>query len=90
MDQAYRNIIRRCGLAFQAVEADSGAIGGSGSQEFMVLAEAGEDEVLYVEDGSYAANVEKAVSRPPRRRTLPLQQLRETRYSQHRHHRLGL
>ena len=65
MDQAYRNIIRRCGLAFQAVEADSGAIGGSGSQEFMVLAEAGEDEVLYVEDGSYAANVEKAVSRPP-------------------------
>jgi prolyl-tRNA synthetase len=65
MDQAYRNIIRRCGLAFQAVEADSGAIGGSGSQEFMVLAEAGEDEVLYVEDGSYAANVEKAVSLPP-------------------------
>lgn len=65
MDRAYRNIIHRCGLAFQAVEADSGAIGGSGSQEFMVLAEAGEDEVLYVEDGSYAANVEKAVSLPP-------------------------
>lgn len=65
MDTAYRNIISRCGLAFQAVEADSGAIGGSGSQEFMVLADAGEDEVLYVEDGSYAANVEKAVSLPP-------------------------
>lgn len=65
MYQAYSNILRRCGLKFRAVEADSGAIGGSGSQEFMVLAEAGEDEVLYTEDGSYAANVEKAVSLPP-------------------------
>ena len=65
MDRAYRNMLRRCGLEFQAVEADSGAIGGSGSQEFMVLAEAGEDEVLYTEDGQYAANVEKAVSLPP-------------------------
>jgi prolyl-tRNA synthetase len=65
MDQAYRNILTRCGLAFRAVEADSGAIGGSGSQEFMVLADAGEDEVLYTEDGKYAANVEKAVSLPP-------------------------
>jgi prolyl-tRNA synthetase len=64
MDRAYRNMLRRCGLAFRAVEADSGAIGGSGSQEFMVLAEAGEDEVLYTEDGKYAANVEKAVSLP--------------------------
>lgn len=65
MSQAYGNMLRRCGLAFRAVEADSGAIGGSGSQEFMVLAEAGEDEVLYTEDGQYAANVEKAVSLPP-------------------------
>lgn len=64
MDRAYRNMLRRSGLAFRAVEADSGAIGGSGSQEFMVLAEAGEDEVLYTEDGNYAANVEKAVSLP--------------------------
>ncbi|MEB3278469.1 MAG: proline--tRNA ligase [Lyngbya sp.] len=64
MDRAYRNILQRSGLAFRAVEADSGAIGGSGSQEFMVLAEAGEDEVLYTEDGKYAANVEKAVSLP--------------------------
>lgn len=64
MDRAYRNMLRRSGLAFRAVEADSGAIGGSGSQEFMVLAEAGEDEVLYTEDGKYAANVEKAVSLP--------------------------
>ena len=64
MYQAYSNILRRCGLAFRAVDADSGAIGGSGSTEFMVLAEAGEDEVLYTEDGNYAANVEKAVSLP--------------------------
>ncbi len=65
MDRAYRNMLRRCGLQFRAVEADSGAIGGSGSQEFMVLADAGEDEVLFTEDGKYAANIEKAVSLPP-------------------------
>ncbi len=65
MYQTYSNILRRTGLAFRAVEADSGAIGGSGSTEFMVLAEAGEDEVLYTEDGQYSANVEKAVSLPP-------------------------
>ena len=64
MYQAYSNILRRTGLKFRAVDADSGAIGGSGSTEFMVLAEAGEDEVLYTEDGKYAANVEKAVSLP--------------------------
>ncbi len=62
MHNAYSNILRRCGLKFRAVDADSGAIGGSGSQEFMVLADAGEDEVLYTEDGKYAANVEKAAS----------------------------
>ncbi len=64
MHDAYHNILRRCGLKFRAVDADSGAIGGSGSQEFMVLADAGEDEVLYTEDGQYAANVEKAISLP--------------------------
>ncbi len=64
MHTAYTNILTRCGLKFRAVDADSGAIGGSGSQEFMVLAAAGEDEILYTEDGHYAANVEKAVSLP--------------------------
>ncbi|NJR16777.1 MAG: proline--tRNA ligase [Calothrix sp. CSU_2_0] len=64
MYQAYSNMLRRSGLKFRPVEADSGAIGGSGSTEFMVLAEAGEDEVLYTEDGKYAANVEKAISLP--------------------------
>ncbi|MCC0176310.1 proline--tRNA ligase [Waterburya agarophytonicola K14] len=65
MDRAYRNIMTRCGLEFRPVDADSGAIGGSGSQEFMILAEAGEDEILYTEDGKYAANTEKAISLPP-------------------------
>ncbi|HEY9648065.1 MAG TPA: proline--tRNA ligase [Chroococcidiopsis sp.] len=65
MDVAYRNMFSRCGLRFLPVEADSGAIGGSGSQEFMVLADAGEDEVLYTDDSQYSANTEKAVSRPP-------------------------
>jgi prolyl-tRNA synthetase len=64
MAVAYGNMLRRCGLKFRAVDADSGAIGGSGSQEFMVLADAGEDDVLYTADGNYAANVEKAVSLP--------------------------
>ncbi|MGK7933247.1 MAG: proline--tRNA ligase [Microcystaceae cyanobacterium] len=74
MDIAYRAIISRCGLAYRAVEADSGAIGGSGSQEFMVLADAGEDEVLYTDDGKYAANVEKAVSLPPELEKSPFTQ----------------
>ncbi|HEY9832785.1 MAG TPA: proline--tRNA ligase [Stenomitos sp.] len=65
MYQAYSNMLRRAGLKFRPVEADSGAIGGSGSTEFMILADAGEDEVLYTEDGQYSANVEKAVSLPP-------------------------
>jgi len=64
MHDAYCRILSRCGLEFRAVDADSGAIGGSGSQEFMVLADAGEDEVLYTDDGQYSANVEKAVSQP--------------------------
>ncbi len=64
MDQAYRNMLRRCGLKFRPVQADSGAIGGSASQEFMILAETGEDEILFTEDEQYAANVEKAVSQP--------------------------
>ena len=62
MDGAYRRIFSRCGLRTVAVEADSGAIGGSASQEFMVTAEAGEDLVLASTDGKYAANQERAVS----------------------------
>ena len=62
MDQAYRRIFERCGLDAVPVDADSGAIGGAASQEFMVTAEAGEDLVLISDDGVYAANQEKAVS----------------------------
>ena len=62
MDGAYRRIFQRCGLRAVAVEADSGAIGGSASQEFMVTAEAGEDLILVSPDGSYAANQERAES----------------------------
>ena len=65
MDQAYRRIFARCGLRAVAVEADSGAIGGSASQEFMVTADAGEDLILASGDGCYAANQERAVSIPP-------------------------
>jgi prolyl-tRNA synthetase len=71
MHDAYCRILTRTGLEFRPVDADSGAIGGSGSQEFMVLAEAGEDEILYTADGQYAANVEKAIAFPPGAETSP-------------------
>ena len=64
MDEAYRRIFSRCGLETVAVDADSGAIGGAASQEFMVTANAGEDLILTSADGIYAANQEKAVSHP--------------------------
>ena len=57
--QAYANICERCGFKFRAVEAASGAIGGSFSHEFMVLAETGEEEIAHCECG-YGANTEKA------------------------------
>ncbi|MBC7883429.1 MAG: proline--tRNA ligase [Anaerolineae bacterium] len=65
MYQAYTNMFTRCGLNFRPVEADSGAIGGSGSHEFMALCEIGEDTILYCDEAKYAANVEKALSIPP-------------------------
>jgi prolyl-tRNA synthetase len=60
--KAYNRIFSRCGLKFLAVEAHSGAMGGSQSHEFMVLSEAGEDFVAVCEATGYAANLEKAVS----------------------------
>jgi prolyl-tRNA synthetase len=62
--QAYCKIFDRCGLKYAAVEAHSGAMGGSQSQEFMVQTEAGEDYVVLCPATGYAANLEKAVSRP--------------------------
>jgi prolyl-tRNA synthetase len=61
-DAAYRRIFTRCGLQFVAVEADSGAMGGSQSQEFMVYTEAGEDLIVSCAESGYAANLEKATS----------------------------
>jgi prolyl-tRNA synthetase len=60
MFAAYNNIFRRCGLQFRSVEADSGSIGGKYSHEFMVMAESGEDAIVFCEKCSYAANLEKA------------------------------
>jgi prolyl-tRNA synthetase len=62
-DQTYRAIFTRCGLNFVAVEADSGAMGGSQSQEFMVYSDAGEDLIASCPVCGYAANLEKATSR---------------------------
>lgn len=61
MYEAYKKIFTRCGLSFRAVQADSGAIGGSFSHEFMVLADTGEDTIVVCKDCEYAANMEKAV-----------------------------
>jgi prolyl-tRNA synthetase len=62
-DRVYRVIFTRCGLKFVAVEADSGAMGGSQSQEFMVYTDAGEDLIASCPGCGYAANLEKATSR---------------------------
>ena len=60
MYDAYCRIFDRIGLDYRAVLADSGAIGGSGSQEFHVLAESGEDDIIFSDGSDYAANIEKA------------------------------
>lgn len=65
MYDAYERIFTCCGLKFRAVEADTGLIGGSMSHEFMVLADTGEETIVYDEGGSYAANVELAEAPPP-------------------------
>jgi prolyl-tRNA synthetase len=67
MYDAYTRIFRRCGLKFRAVEADSGSIGGSYSHEFMVLADTGEDEIVNCRSCSYAANLEKAEVKAPKK-----------------------
>ncbi|PAF41651.1 proline--tRNA ligase [Helicobacter sp. 11S02596-1] len=58
MEKTYRNIFTSLGLDFRVVEADSGAIGGSGSKEFVVLADCGEDTIVICEECEYAANIE--------------------------------
>ena len=62
MFDAYVRIFQRMGLRFRAVAADNGAIGGSGSQEFHVIADTGEDAIVYCPNSDYAANLEAAES----------------------------
>jgi prolyl-tRNA synthetase len=76
MVEAYQNVFRRCGLPTMLVEADSGAIGGKDSREFMVIAPSGEDEIIYCPGCGYAANTEKAVNikeRVDNGRSLPVE-----------------
>ncbi|MCB4760408.1 MAG: proline--tRNA ligase [Sulfurovum sp.] len=61
MEETYKKIFDRLGLTFRVVEADSGAIGGSGSKEFMVLADSGEDTIVICNSCDYGANIEAAV-----------------------------
>ena len=73
MHETYSRIFTRLGLKFRAVAADTGAIGGSGSHEFHVLAESGEDAIAFCPDSDYAANIELASSllAPPQKRDQP-------------------
>jgi prolyl-tRNA synthetase len=75
MRETYKRIFSRCGLDYAVVEADSGNIGGSLSQEFMVMANSGEDEIIRCAKCDYAANVEKAVGKiqDPPKADLPIQ-----------------
>ncbi|MBN1359991.1 MAG: proline--tRNA ligase [Sedimentisphaerales bacterium] len=69
MYNAYCRVFKRCGLEYVIVEAESGEMGGSGSHQFTIPCDSGEDTIVYAEDGSYAANLEKAAVDP-----LPKQQ----------------
>jgi prolyl-tRNA synthetase len=65
-DQAYKQIFDRCGLEYRIIEAHSGAMGGSESEEFVVFSDAGEDWVVSCGECDYAANLERAISRVPK------------------------
>lgn len=75
MHDAYVKIFNRCGLDAKCVEADSGAIGGSNSAEFMVKSEVGEDDVVFCSSCNYAANIEKAASTPDKEEKVELKEL---------------
>ena len=75
--QAYCNIFERIGLTFRPVEADSGEIGGTGSHEFHVLADSGEDAIAYSTESDYAANIEKCeVLAPTKTREIASEELK--------------
>lgn len=69
MYDAYSRIFTRLDLNYRAVEADGGSIGGSHTHEFMALADIGEDTIVYTDESSYAANIEKAECTPPEERS---------------------
>ncbi|MDE8563154.1 proline--tRNA ligase [Anoxybacillus rupiensis] len=78
MYEAYSNIFRRCGLNFRAVIADSGAIGGKDTHEFMVLSDIGEDTIAYSDASDFAANIEMApVVATYEKSTEPLKELKK-------------
>ena len=77
MHQAYCNIFTRLGLNFRPVQADTGSIGGTGSHEFHVLAESGEDDIAFSDGSDYAANIEKAEAIPREsQRAAPVEDMR--------------
>ncbi|RIY32319.1 proline--tRNA ligase [Psittacicella melopsittaci] len=75
MEETYHRIFTACGLSFRAVEADNGSMGGAGSKEFQVLAEAGEDLIAYSDTSDYAANIEKAPALPSSERQAPTKEV---------------
>jgi prolyl-tRNA synthetase len=78
MYETYSRIFSRCGLAFRAVQADTGAIGGNASHEFHVLADSGEDAIAFSSDSDYAANVELAEAvAPATERPAPAEEARQ-------------
>ena len=77
MYQAYKNVYSRCGLSTIVVEADSGAIGGKDSHEFILIAETGENEVIYCGSCDYVANAERAQSVKPPQEAEPLLPIEE-------------
>jgi prolyl-tRNA synthetase len=77
MHQAYCNVFSRLGLNFRPVQADTGSIGGTGSHEFHVLADSGEDDIAFSDSSDYAANIEKAEALPREKvRPAPSEELR--------------
>jgi prolyl-tRNA synthetase len=77
MGRAYRRVFKRCGLTVIPVQADSGAMGGSGSEEFMVESEIGDNTLLLCRDCGYAANMEKASCKPDFQAPVSLEAARE-------------
>src|SRR5687767_10065874 len=77
MHDTYTRIFTRLGLKFRAVAADPGAIGGTGSHEFHVLADSGEDAIAFSPESDYAANVELAEALATSKRSLPKEELRK-------------